>query len=260
MTRVAIIGAGNVATHLAIALSGKVAISQIYSRNRCNAELLVSRIGVDIPVTDSISDVDPSADVYIVSVKDDAVRSLVEQLPENGRALWVHTSGSAPMDVFKCRMTRYGVLYPLQTFSKDVDVDVREVPFFIEGCNPEVESEIATIARLLSPEVKVADSRQRKRIHAAAVFACNFTNHLWAIAGKLLEDGGYGFDVLMPLLRVTLDKAEKVSPAAGQTGPARRGDCGTMQGHMELLDEDSAGIYRMLSRSIMRQYEISGDI
>lgn len=254
--RIAIIGAGNVATHLAVALSAKADIVQIYSRHRENACCLASRITPEPAVTDRADEIIRDADVYIVSVKDDAIAEIAATSGDDD-GLWVHTSGSVPMSVFAGRKKRYGVLYPLQTFSKDVAVDMAEVPFFVEGGDEATADEIKDIARLMSPVVNVADSEQRKRIHAAAVFACNFTNHLWAVAEKILNDGGYGFDVLMPLLRVTLDKAGKVSPSAGQTGPARRGDTGTMQRHIELLDDADAEIYRMLSRSIMEKYNVA---
>ncbi len=257
--RVVIIGAGNVATHLAKALSNNAVILQIFSRNKENADALASQLAETPITTDNIDDIISEADIYIVSIKDDAIKPLVDKIKAN-TALWVHTSGSVPMTVFSDKMKRYGVLYPLQTFSRDVDVDIAEVPFFIEGSDVDVQKEISDLARLMSQNIKIADSEQRKRIHVAAVFACNFSNHLWAIAEKILQEGGFDFDVLMPLLRVTLDKAGKVSPAEGQTGPARRGDTGTMSCHLEHLDSDTAEIYRLLSQNIMKQYNITPNI
>lgn len=258
MTRVVVIGAGNVATHLAKALDGNVEVVQIYSHSMENARILAGSLS-GATATDCIDDIVDGADVYVLSVKDYAISRVVNRVKSND-ALWVHTSGSVPMEVFGGKMTRYGVLYPLQTFSKEIDVDVSAVPFFVEGCTAEVQSQIADFARLLSDSVSYADSRRRKLIHAAAVFACNFTNHLWAKAENILWQDGLDFNVLMPLLRVTLDKAGVISPADGQTGPARRGDYGTMQGHLELLDENDAEIYRMLSRSIMKQYNVTDKI
>ncbi len=256
MTRVVVIGAGNVATHLAKALNGKVEIVQVYSHSMANACVLADSLSGEVKATDSIGDIVDDADVYILSIKDDTISQVVNHVKSND-ALWVHTSGSVPMDVFSGRMARYGVLYPLQTFSKDIEVDVSEVPFFVEGCTAEVQSEISDFARLMSVNVSYADSLRRKRMHAAAVFACNFTNHLWAKAENILKQDGLDFNVLMPLLRVTLEKAGAVSPTDGQTGPARRGDFGTMQGHLALLDNNDAEVYLMLSRSIMKQYNIT---
>ncbi len=181
--RVVIIGAGNVATHLAKALSNNAVILQIFSRNKENADVLASQLAETPITTDNIDDIVSEADIYIVSIKDDAIKPLVDKIKAN-TALWVHTSGSVPMTVFSDKMKRYGVLYPLQTFSRDVDVDISEVPFFIEGSDVDAQKEISDLARLMSENIKIADSEQRKHIHVAAVFACNFSNHLWANAEK----------------------------------------------------------------------------
>lgn len=253
--KIVIIGSGNVATHLAQALSCTAHITQIYSRTPANANSLAQKIGNCKPI-DNLDNIDTSADVYLIAVKDDAVAGIAAKVAPrcNGNALWLHTSGSVPADVFAPHCQRYGVLYPLQTFSKDATVNVAEVPFFIEGNNADTEHDIACIANTLSTTVKRADSDCRRRIHAAAVFACNFTNHLWAIADDILRQGNIEWEVLMPLLKVTLAKTQQLSPADAQTGPARRGDTGTMNSHLAMLDEHQQEIYRMLSDSIMKRY------
>ena len=253
--KIVIIGSGNVATHLAQALSRAAHIIQIYSRTLANANILAQKIG-NSEAIDNIDNIATDADVYLISAKDDAVASIAAQAAPRckGNALWLHTSGSVPANVFAPHCQRYGVLYPLQTFSKDATVNVAEVPFFIEGNNADTERDIAIIANALSVTVKRADSDCRRRIHAAAVFACNFTNHLWAIANDILAQGDLEWDVLMPLLKVTLAKTQQLSPADAQTGPARRGDTGTMNSHLAMLDDHQQEIYRMLSDSIMKRY------
>ena len=253
--KIVIIGSGNVATHLAQALSRAAHIIQIYSRTLANANILAQKIG-NSEAIDNIDNIATDADVYLISAKDDAVASIAAQAAPRckGNALWLHTSGSVPANVFAPHCQRYGVLYPLQTFSKDATVNVAEVPFFIEGNNADTERDIAIIANALSATVKRADSNCRRRIHAAAVFACNFTNHLWAIANDILAQGNLDWDVLMPLLKVTLAKTQQLSPADAQTGPARRGDTGTMNSHLAMLDDHQQEIYRMLSDSIMKRY------
>lgn len=257
--KIAVLGAGNVATHLARALSDSADVVQIFSNKIENATLLASSIS-GCAATASLDDITVDADMYLVSVKDDVIKDIA--LKTAGRLcdkLWIHTSGSVPADVFAPFAKNYGVLYPLQTFSKNVYVNVAEIPFFVEGSNVNAEFEIQKLAKSLSTVVNHADSETRKRIHAAAVFACNFSNHLWSIAEDILKAGDIDMSVLLPLLRTTLDKITKVSPAEAQTGPARRGDIGTMKKHMSLLDEDKALMYKMLSKSIMRQYNISDD-
>lgn len=257
--KIAIIGAGNVATHLAQTLACANDVVQIYSRNLENATRLASKIQ-GCEAIDDISKLSSNVDIYIVSVKDDVIKDIAFKMSEACRnGLWVHTSGSVSMDVFKDIAGNYGVLYPLQTFSRDVAVNVGEVPFFIEGNNAETLEKIKEVALSVSPVVRCADSDSRKRIHASAVFACNFVNHMWSMADDVLKAGDFSFDLLLPLLKETLAKVSKVSPFDAQTGPARRGDVETMAGHLALLDEDKKEIYKLLSRSIMKQYNIPID-
>lgn len=138
-------------------------------------------------------------------------------------------------------------------------VDVSSVPFFIEGNTPESLSEIRGIAQNLSSEVREADSESRRLIHVAAVLACNFTNHLWALAEDVLSEKNIPLSVLFPLMQVTLNKAENLSPHDAQTGPARRGDKQTLQSHLAMLKPDVAEIYKILSQSIMNRYIKLGD-
>lgn len=255
--RVSIIGAGNVATHLAQALACANDVVQIYSRNIANAACLASKIK-GCEAIDDIAKLSSNVDIYVVSVKDDAIKDIAVKMPVACRnGLWVHTSGSVSMNVFSNVAESYGVLYPLQTFSRDVAVNVGEVPFFIEGNNAKTLEKIKEVALSVSPIVRCADSDSRKRIHASAVFACNFVNHMWSMADDVLNEGDFSFSLLLPLLKETLAKVAKVSPSEAQTGPARRGDIDTMTGHLALLDEDKKEIYKLLSRSIMKQYNIS---
>lgn len=255
-SRIVIIGAGNVATHLARELATTHNILQIYSRDISNAKKLAGSIDNcqpvnrhDLIVTD--------ADVYIIAVKDDAISSIAQNLTQSrAGALWLHTSGSVPVGIFEGLCNRYGVLYPLQTFSKDTFVNVSEVPFFIEGNTADTLESIRKIALSLSPLVNEADSSSRQRLHTAAVFACNFANHMWAIAHDILQEGGLDWETLMPLLKATLDKTSRISPSDAQTGPARRGDTTTMERHLSSLDSHQAEIYRLLSDSIMKRYNI----
>ena len=252
--RIVFIGAGNVATHLAKALSQKATIVQVISRHLENARKLAESISLDCLFSDSVANIS-KADVYIVSVKDDAIASLLQSIPESAKdALWVHTSGSVSASVFQDFNEKYGVLYPMQTFSKDVQLNVSEVPFFIEGCNKDVESEIENIALLLSQSVYRSNSELRQKIHIAAVFSCNFTNHLFSIAEDILAKEGIPFSVMLPLINETVRKVSVVSPKAAQTGPASRGDIAIVNKHLESISEqNSRKIYEILSQSIMNQ-------
>ncbi len=237
---------------MAVALSDVADVIQVYSHTIQHAEALASLIGDGCEAIADVESIATDADFYIISVKDDCIRQIAESTPDSG--IWCHTSGSVPMEVFAGLKSRYGVFYPLQTFSKDVAVDFSEVPMFIEGCDRMVTESLMSLASLISREVKPADSSMRKKLHIAAVFACNFVNFMWTQADELLRRDGMTVNVMMPLLKVTLDKLNSVSPADGQTGPARRGDQKIIDEHLSMLDGDKAEIYSMLSRMIINKY------
>ena len=244
-----VIGAGNVATHLSLALQKTSAtIIRIYSRSDENAAALANRLGTEW--TAQISQISPDADLYLFAVKDDALQEIIPQIPVN-KGLWVHTAGSVPMDIFTGYTERYGVLYPLQTFSKNREIDLQTVPFFIEACSPDDEKILVELARKLSDNVQTLSSEKRKYVHVAAVFACNFSNHLYALACKLLEEQNIPQDVLLPLIDETVAKIHTLSPLEAQTGPAVRNDLNVMKHHTELLTNPAMKeIYQLISQNI----------
>lgn len=255
--RTVIIGSGNVATAVAPALelAGAVTVVAVYSPTYAHAAELAGKLNNAVAV-DKACDMPADADLYIVAVKDDAVAKVAAELPRNN-AVWLHTSGGVPAETLSPLTDNYGVFYPLQTFSKGVDVNLAEVPVFVEGSNDMTLSVAERLGRAISPKVHHADGDTRCKMHAAAVFACNFTNHLWAIADDILRrEAGVDLSVLHPLLKETLRKAMLGRPSDGQTGPAVRGDRGVMDKHAGLLADDEARLYRELSEHIMDYYGV----
>lgn len=259
--RLSLIGAGNVATHLAKALTKHFDISQVYAPHIESASRLADAVGAK--AIDSIDEFDPRiTDCVILSVKDDALGEVLRLLADSNthnteamqRILWMHTAGSVDMTVFPASMPHHGVLYPLQTFSRDLPVNMPEVPFFTEASDTATEAAITEIASMLSRHVSHLDSAGRMRLHAAAVLACNMVMYLWALADDVLQGSGIDFDVMRPLLQATLDKTAMASPSDGMTGPARRGDTATILKHMESLPERQARIYATLSQEILKMY------
>jgi predicted short-subunit dehydrogenase-like oxidoreductase (DUF2520 family) len=246
------IGAGNVGVHLAKALHGQgFRIRQVYSRTEVAARELAAAVEAEYTV--SLDEIVADAGLYIVSLTDAALVELIPSLAarkENG--LMVHTAGSIPMDVWQGAARRYGVLYPMQTFSKRRAVDFREVPFFIEANSGEDARLLTAVAQRLSGKVFEATSAQRQCLHLAGVFAGNFTNHLYALAAGLLKKQELPFDLLLPLIDETARKVHSLAPLEAQTGPAARGDSGVMSKQLELLAEDPAlqHIYELMSESI----------
>lgn len=249
--RIVLIGAGNVAHHLAPALlKAGLNLCQIYSRSIESARELGKKTG--ITYTADVFAVYPDCDVYVFCVSDDALLPLFKSIRINKEALVLHTSGSIPMTVFQSCAKNYGVLYPLQTFSKKRVLNFREIPLCIEASNAFSYEAVSAIARSLSDQVKDISSDKRKKLHLAAVFANNFANHLYGLAGKMLEKEGLDFALLRPLIFETAHKVMLLSPEEAQTGPARRNDESILAMHKALLKSDKKlyTLYALLSDSI----------
>ena len=255
--RTVIIGSGNVASCIAPALekAGVIDIAAVYSPTQSHAAELAAKLRNAVAVSD-IAEIPADAALYLLAVKDDAIAELAQTLTPSPEALWLHTSGGVEASTLKPLSEHYGVFYPLQTFSKGVPVNLPEVPVFIEASTERGREIVDRLAHAISPKVHYADGTTRCKLHAAAVFACNFTNHLWAIAEDILHrEAGTDLSVLHPLLQETLRKAMTVPPASAQTGPAARGDRGVIAKHASLLTADEAELYTLLSEHIIDYYK-----
>jgi len=259
--KVVFIGSGNVATQLGFALKSKgITISQIYSRTELNAQELAEKL--DAKYTNEISEIDKNADIYIYALKDNSFLNFLNKfnLPQN--ALHVHTAGSIHISSFEGFATRYGVFYPLQTFSKERMIDFGEIPICIETSNEEVERKLKDLANLLTKKVYVLDSDQRKQLHLAAVFACNFSNYMYDIASEVMKKSGIGFEILHPLIMETASKAKTLTPFKAQTGPSVRYDEKTIRTHLWMLQEmpEFKKVYMLLSNDIHERHKKNADI
>lgn len=250
--RIAIVGSGNVATHLALGLRDAGArVVQVYSRNILHALRLAREVGAE--AVDSPAAVDSTVDFCIVSTADGAVADVAAALPRMSGVV-VHTSGSVPMDVLRCASDRVGVMYPLQTFTRGRVLDLRRVPFFNEGGDEAALEAVDSLAAMISDSVHHADSTTRPFLHVAGVLGCNFPNFMLGCAAEVLARGGYSLDVLRPLLEETVAKAFEFGPELSQTGPARRGDVATIERHASMLPRIQADLYRRISEAIIQHY------
>ncbi len=248
--KIVLIGAGNLATQLGLQLFKKgFCISQVYSRTEYPAKTLATKINAGYTV--SLSEIDPEADLYICALKDDALPGIVDLL-SHVKGIVVHTAGSVEMSIFEGKMLHYGVFYPLQTFSKNRNVDFTHIPVFIEANNPDTAQCLKEAAFCLSEKVYEANSAQRKMLHLSAVFACNFVNHLYTLSGEIAKEAGFDFKILLPLIDETAQKVHHLKPLEAQTGPAVRYDKTVMEKHLSLLSSrpEYQQIYRLLSDSI----------
>lgn len=249
--KIVLIGAGNLATHLGKALhaAGHDMI-QVFSRTMQSAETLASLLDAE-PLTD-MAQVRDDADVYIFSVKDSALEQLISQLCGGEKKVFLHTAGSMPMSVFRGKALHYGVLYPMQTFSKQREVDFSIIPCFIEANDEFALKQIEGLAGQISHRVFQLSSEDRKYLHLSAVFACNFANHCYAASQKLLQQHGIPFDVMLPLIDETAAKVHGMTPKEAQTGPAVRYDENVIGKQIQLLENQPyfQKIYDCMSKSI----------
>jgi len=247
---IVLLGSGNVATHLAKALKAiGENLVQVYSPNLNNATLLASIIGAE--AVNDLNAVKQDADLYLVSVKDDAIAAVAKSL-HHVNGLVAHTSGTTGIDVLSSEVKRAGVFYPLQTFSKGKEVSFENIPLCIEACDENELNILKDLARRLSRQVYELDGEKRKVLHLAAVFACNFPNHLYALANQVLNQNGLDFEIIRPLIAETADKVMTNLPENVQTGPAVRGDESTLNKHLSMLTDmpELQNIYQTLSNSI----------
>ncbi|MEA2043198.1 MAG: Rossmann-like and DUF2520 domain-containing protein [Bacteroidota bacterium] len=256
--KIVIIGAGNVAHHLCKELVSE-GLSPIYihSRTMKSAGNLGEEYNID--AGNQIRNI-PKADMYIFSLSDTALEGIIHNRELKhivANALCVHTAGSVPGDLLENLSSNYGVLYPLQTFSKHVALDFSNIPICIEAVNPKNLRQIMFVAELLSRDVRVLNSKQRKTVHTAAVFASNFSNYMYSVSEELLTDESLNFNILHPLILETARKATGQSPSDSQTGPAIRGDEKTMKSHLDVMKNNLKlrKIYIFVSDLIKKQYQ-----
>lgn len=255
--KIAIIGCGNVGTHLISAISqygDKYQIIGCYSR-KDNFSTVAEYVSKDI-CFNNIASI-PQADIYILAISDDAIKLVTQELQKtiSQNSIILHTSGTKSIDEIDNRIEHRGVLYPLQTFSANIPLNVKEVPFFIECRKKEDIEQLEKLALTLGSSMTYSTSDSRKKIHLSAVFACNFTNHLFSISQNILKTEGIDFNILEPLIKECVRKAISSDDInSQQTGPASRNDTSTIKTQLNLLleEEHYRNIYEDITNSIIK--------
>lgn len=249
MLSIVIIGTGNVAEHLfnAFHQSQKVRIVQVIGRNKVR----LAKFSAEATTDDFAQIAD--ADIYLIAVADDAITEVAQSISQK-KGLVAHTSGSMEMNVIPNE--NRGVFYPLQTFTEGKSVNFDSIPICIEAKQDSSLELLQNLGSLISKKVYEIDSQKRKKLHLAAVFVNNFTNHLYGIGETICQEAGLSFDLLRPLILETAEKVQTLSPKDAQTGPARRGDTKSMENHLNLLeDSKQIELYTLLSEAIKSTYE-----
>ncbi len=247
-----LLGSGNVATHLGAAFFNLGhTIKQVYSRSEANAMLLANKLNAH--AVSDLSEVDQEAELYILSVKDDVLESVITAMPLVS-GIVVHTAGSISIDVLQ-RFDKHGVFYPFQTFTIDSEISFKTVPVLIESNNEALTARLYSMGQELSNTVLKANSYQRGQLHIAAVYACNFVNHMYCLGNEILQKSDLPFSLLHPLISETAAKVQKLPPSETQTGPAVRNDQKIIQKHIAALNdnEELKRIYQLLTGSIINR-------
>ena len=247
MKSIILIGSGNVATHLGLSLLNEgYKITQVWSKRLKNADILAKKLNSS--ATNDLNNLQ-NADLYIVAIKDDALESVIQQLNVTNI---IHTSGSIGLEIFNAKFANYGIIYPLQTFNKDLALNLSETPICIEANNELFKNKLINISSKLSEKVVVINSEQRKQLHIAAVFACNFTNHMFVIADDILTKSNLDFKLLLPIINQTIIKLNKNKPSEVQTGPAKRKDKKIIQNHInDISNNKIKEVYNIISNLIL---------
>ncbi|PKQ68875.1 Rossmann-like and DUF2520 domain-containing protein [Raineya orbicola] len=255
--KIALIGTGNVAWHIANAFTQTAhQIVEVYGRNIQNTNEFAGNLNA--LVKDSLNFKESQAEIILLAVSDNALPEIIAQMQLNSNQIVAHTSGSTPITIFDalpCK-ANFGVFYPLQTFSKTKQVNIQEVPFCIEGNSTETATCLKSLAEAISRKVFLISSEERLKLHLAAVFANNFVNHLLGISQEILQKENLSFELLRPLIQETFAKAmEAENIYAIQTGPARRNDQIIIQKHLQLLQNEAykQKIYEIISESIRQK-------
>lgn len=250
---ISIVGAGHVATHFSLRLQQLgFEIAGVFSRTQESADLLAGKLG-GIYATTRLEQL-PKADICLTALTDGALQQLCPQIVQSrGNALFLHTAGSVDMNIWKENgASRYGVLYPMQTFSKNNSIDWNTVTLFVEAARQEDTDFLYELGGRMSQRVYHSTSEQRLKMHLAAVYCCNFVNSMFDISSKILTEIDLPFDIMYPLIDETVRKSRLMPPAQAQTGPAVRGDSHVMNKHLSLLENKElwSEIYKLISKNI----------
>jgi predicted short-subunit dehydrogenase-like oxidoreductase (DUF2520 family) len=247
MLKVTVLGTGNVASHFIKAFdeSKDIEVVQIFNHHKSSLNDFNK-----FETTTEVKTLKP-ADVYLICIKDDAVQDLVNQI--NVEGIVAHTSGSLPL---LDSTNRNAVFYPLQTFSKDKELSFKDLPLCIEAEASLDVDILKSLAKNIQSKAYDVDSKQRQELHLAAVFVCNFVNHLYHIGHEICLEKDLPFDILRPLIKETADKINFKHPKEAQTGPALRQDQSTINRHIQQLENPNyKELYRYLTTSIQITYE-----
>lgn len=249
-----IVGTGNTAWFMATKLhAAGHTCKAVFGRDITKATELANSIeAIARDITEGIPD---DADVCILAVSDNAIAEIATKLNFKTTIL-LHTAGAISSDVLSKSSANYGVIWPIYSITKQQLPQTRNIPTAIEINNNVFIPTLEMVTDSFTDTVYEADSDKRKKMHLAAVFSNNFSNHLFTIAEKLCEEQQIPFSTMIPIIAQTAERINRQSPLLLQTGPAKRNDVVTMDVHKNMLSANPEWeeIYKSISASILKMY------
>lgn len=221
-------------------------VSAIYSRNPQTAGELAAKH--QIHILNSIEELQTS--MVFLCVNDDAIAAVADSLIHY-RGIVIHTSGSTSSSVLS-KFNQYGVLWPVQTMTREGKINFQKTPLCVTASDAETLEHLGNIASILSEKVYILTDEERIGVHLAAVMTNNFINHLASATAQWMENHNLKYEIIVPILRTTMEKLTQQPYNFQQTGPAVRGDQAIIEKHLDMLaDEESLQrIYKIITESI----------
>ncbi len=251
MRSIGFIGAGTVATALAVRLSERgYNIRAVSSRSRESAEKLARRIS-NCRAAESNQNVASLTDLVFIAPPDDVIASVVDSVAWRQEQSVIHCNGAASLDILeRARIAgaQVGCFHPLQAFAslKEALENLPGSTFGIEAEDPLYSILVQMATDLEGTSIRLT-AGAKVLYHAAAVIISNYTVTLMNLATSLWEAFGVPAEeataALLPLLRGTVNNIAKVGLPHCLTGPIARGDIGTLRKHLLALEE-APGILR----------------
>jgi predicted short-subunit dehydrogenase-like oxidoreductase (DUF2520 family) len=246
-----LIGSGNTATILGRkSLAAGHRIIQVYSRQKEHAERLAQLLHT--AGTSTVTAIEKKADLMIVALADDAILPFIKSAGKIPFPV-AHTGGAVALDAVKNPGDMYGVLWPLQSLRREIEI-IPPLTLLVDGNKQEAREIFMSFANTIADSVFAADDETRLKYHLVATLVNNFTNYLFTIAEKFCAQENISFTVLQPLIEETVMRMRNISPSKTQTGPAIRNDGLTLDKHREIIKDnpDLLQLYELFTEEIQK--------
>lgn len=264
LERISVIGAGHAGTSMAFAIhSVGYIISAVASRSLSSARRCAELVGCNNYSTDPVKTA-KSSDVVIISTPDDVIGDVCDRIASGGgfvsRQIVMHLSGSQTSDILgSARNAGARVLsfHPIQSLPHPQDAPER-----LKGAFVSIEGDSDAIpfgmkfARELGGIPFEINTKLKPLYHSALCVASNYLVAIADLSVELLRSSGISnctdpLEVILPLMRGTLENLKAIGLPDALTGPISRGDVGTIESHMVQISQNTPDLldyYRLLGK------------